>query len=203
MGVVTTTWHMPAPQPASISLNTDSPFLFREEKYSVTLRPRDDGEDFPKRPCVPVLGEVMPEEIRLTGLVQRALPALALCAHSSLSVLQAPQRQPRATGVKSVGTHVGTAAPNRTNSSQQVNTAVSMSSDVWDLQWGRRTKSQTGNQIPRRMNSLIVFNITCWPLHVRVTCSRSTCGPDAAASLTNSPFGQYLCQRVIIHLRPR
>jgi len=43
---------------------------------------------------------------------------------------------------------------------------------VWDLQWGRRTKSQTGSQIPRRMNSLVVFNITCWPLHVRVTCSR-------------------------------
>lgn len=29
MGVVTMTWHMPAPQPASISLNTVSPFLLK------------------------------------------------------------------------------------------------------------------------------------------------------------------------------
>jgi len=63
MGVVTTTWHMPAPQPASISLNNDSPFLLREEKYSVTRCPRDDGEDFLRRSCLPVLGEVMPEEV--------------------------------------------------------------------------------------------------------------------------------------------
>lgn len=32
IGVVTMTWHIPAPQPASISLNTVSPFLITEKR---------------------------------------------------------------------------------------------------------------------------------------------------------------------------
>lgn len=37
MGVVMTTWHMPAPQPASISLNTVSPFLPRRKHNMVPV----------------------------------------------------------------------------------------------------------------------------------------------------------------------
>lgn len=69
MGVVTMTWHMPAPQPASISLNTVSPFLLRVRHVlnKPPLKIINTYCPFPRRSshrvCLPVFGKVVPEEV--------------------------------------------------------------------------------------------------------------------------------------------